>query len=115
MKTMTILVPVFRSGVLVLYCFTEMLSLEQAVKACELCERELGAVGVQGHNLKLDAMSASQVEHFEWFASRAEALNGGDVWGDKELICLTGAQAAEGLRRLKELDRLAQAPASLPS
>jgi hypothetical protein len=115
MKTMTILVPVFRSGVLVLYCFPEMLSLEQAIEACRFCERELGAICVHGHNLELDAMSAPQVEHFEWFASRVEALNGGDVWGDKELFCLTGAQAAEGLRRLKELDRLARAPASLPS
>jgi hypothetical protein len=71
--------------------------------------------GICGHNLNVDTMKASQVEHFEWFASRVAALDGGDVFGDEELICLTGAQAAEGLRRLRELARLSGAPAELPS
>jgi hypothetical protein len=113
---MTILeVPTDR-GETALYCFSEMLTTRQAAQACAMAMSVFGQIdSIRGHNLDLDALKASQVEHFEWFASRVNALDGDEVFGDNELICLTGAQAAEGLRRLKALARLSKAPAERPS
>jgi hypothetical protein len=115
-RTMTILELSTDRGEVALCCFTGMLTMYQAAQACSLLRGIAGnAMGIRGHNMDVDAMSASQVEHFEWFASRVAALDGGEVFGDEELICLTGAQAAEGLRRLGELARLSKEPAVLPS
>jgi hypothetical protein len=115
-RTMTILEVRAANGEVALYCFTEMLSMDWAREAAALIMGEFANMrGIHGHNLNVDAMAASQVEHFEWFASRVGALDGDEVFGDEELVCLTGAQAAEGLRRLSELYRLSRAPAGPPS
>jgi hypothetical protein len=118
MKTMTILEPHLRCGKEVLYCFPEILSFPEVYEACAICLKELDALWISGHNVSLDTMRAPQVEHFEWFASRFDVSDDGvsvAVFDGAEVVYLTGAQAAEGLRRLKELDRLARAPASPPS